>query len=443
MRLLLTFLGSLLSLVLMPFALDWRSPLLFSIRHGALAGLTVLPLVLVFLLAWILITSDRRDRVLRACASLGLLAAVLASAVTVSKETRFHWVRFQVLHANPRDLAGPGRHLIVGYRDLNEVRELVRLRAVAGVFLTAHNVRGKTVAQVAKEVRSLQTIREQQGLPRLWVATDQEGGLVSRLSPPLPSQPALSEIVKRYTDRSRLRVAVRHYALDQARGLRRVGVNLNFSPVVDLNYRIVNPDDRYTRIYRRAVSRDPEVVAQVADWYCAALEEAGVRCTLKHFPGLGRVFDDTHLDHANLTTSLAELEKSDWVPFRVLMREGKAFIMLGHVRLTAIDPERPVSLSSKVVTGLIRSRWKHDGVLITDNFSMYAVYHSRSGMENGSIEALNAGVDLILISYDPDQYYGVMYALLKAVRQGKLDLHALQRSDQRLSRAVTSTARGK
>jgi beta-N-acetylhexosaminidase len=214
-----------------------------------------------------------------------------------------------------------------------------------------------------------------------------------------------------------------------------LGVNLNFAPVVDLNYRIMNPDDRYTRIYQRAVSRDPEVVAQVAAWYCAALEEAGVRCTLKHFPGLGRVRDDTHLRHADLATPVAELTGSDWIPFLAVMRQSRAFTMLAHVRLTAIDPERPVSFSPKVVTGMIRSDWKHDGVLITDNFSMYAVYGSRAGIDNASIQALNAGVDLILISYDPDQYYRVMYALLKASRHGKLAPEALHRSDQRLAGA--------
>jgi beta-N-acetylhexosaminidase len=120
------------------------------------------------------------------------------------------------------------------------------------------------------------------------------------------------------------------------------------------------------------------------------------------------------------------------------MSQSGAFTMLGHVRLTAIDGNRPVSMSAPVIAGLLRGKWKHDGVLITDNFSMLAVYRSSAGIDNGSIEALNAGVDLILISYDPDQYYRVMYALLKADRQGSLDREALRRSDQRLAHAIRS-----
>jgi beta-N-acetylhexosaminidase len=272
----------------------------------------------------------------------------------------------------------------------------------------------------------------------LWIATDQEGGVVSRLSPPLTHLPALSEIVERCTDAVQREQAVRQFATTQGRELAELGVNLNFAPVVDLNHQVVNPNDRYTRIFQRAISSDPAVVAQVATWYCAALEEAGVRCTLKHFPGLGRVFEDTHLDHANLTTSVTELTNTDWVPFRALMSQSGAFTMLGHVRLSAINSERPVSMSPQVIAGTLRGEWKHDGVLITDNFSMLAVYRSNAGMDNGSIEALNAGVDLILISWDSDQYYRVMYALLKADEQGRLNREVLQRSDQRLARAMQS-----
>lgn len=436
MKLVPAGLGLLAALALLPFALDWRSPFLFAVRPLALKGLIALPLGLILGQAGLLWTSRSDQRALKGIASLGLLIAVLVLTATLALEARFHWARGRVLHADPNRLEKMGRHLIVGYTDPAEVRELIRLGAISGVFLSSRNVLGKSVTEIRRLVESFQRIRQEQGLPPLWIATDQEGGIVSRLSPPLTHQPALSEIVERYSDVPRRRRAVRQYAETQGRGLAEVGVNLNFAPVVDLNHQVVNPDDRYTRIYQRAISHDPAVVARVAGWYCAALEEAGVRCTLKHFPGLGRVFEDTHLGHADLAASVAELTKTDWLPFRVLMRAGRAFTMLGHVRLTAVDGDRPVSLSPAVIAGMIRGDWNHDGVLITDNFSMYAVYRSSSGIGYGSVRALNAGVDLILVSYDPDQYYPVMHALLKADRLGKLDREALQRSEQRLARAI-------
>ena len=92
------------------------------------------------------------------------------------------------------------------------------------------------------------------------------------------------------------------------------------------------------------------------------------------------------------------------MPFRALMAGG-AFTMLSHARLTALDAEHPVSFSDAVVAGLLRGSWGHDGILITDDFSMGAVYASKEGVAAASIAALNAGVDLILIAYDPAHYF--------------------------------------
>jgi beta-N-acetylhexosaminidase len=270
-------------------------------------------------------------------------------------------------------------------------------------------------------------------LPPLWIATDQEGGPVSRLSPPLARLPSLADIVNARSDPSERAAAVQAFASRQGRELANIGVNLNFAPVVDLNHRLVNPDDLLTRIHERAISADPHVVTDVANHYCAALWQTGVRCTLKHFPGLGRVYEDTHRESANLSVGTAELVATDWVPFRALMPGAHAFTMLGHVRLTAIDRERPASFSRPVVAGLLRGDWNSDGILVTDDFCMAAVTDSREGIGAASVEALNAGVDLILVSYDSDQYYPVMHALLKADAEGRLRPDALGDSDRRLA----------
>lgn len=434
MRLLLTVLMLLLALALVPVAWDWRSPFLAPVRLWALLGLVSLSVGLIVGQIWALRMSRRGQRAFKVASALGLLAAAFVLIATLTLEARFQWVRYQVLQAQPARVEKLGRHVIVGCPSEAEVQELVKRRAIAGLFVTSRNVRGKSVVEIKDQIQRLQNQRQEQGLPPLWIATDQEGGGVSKLSPPLTRLPALSEIVKQHPDMAQLQQAVRQFGLTQGRELASIGVNLNFAPVVDLNHEVKNPNDRYTRISQRAISSDPAVVSQVAAWYCAALEESGVRCTLKHFPGLGRVFEDTHAKRGNLTASVAELTKTDWLPFRALMHKTNAFTMLGHVRLIELDSERPASISAPVVAGLLRGDWKYEGILITDDFSMGAIYASAAGMENSSIEALNAGVDLILISYDADQYYRVMYALLQADEQGKLSQEALQQSDQRLLR---------
>jgi len=117
------------------------------------------------------------------------------------------------------------------------------------------------------------------------------------------------------------------------------------------------------------------------------------------------------------------------------MSQTDVAVMLSHARLTAMDPDHPVSFSRPVVADLLRGEWGYDGVLMTDDFSMGAVYRSTEGIAGGSVAALNAGVDLVLISYDVDQLYVSMDALMRADRAGTLRADALQQSDRRLWRA--------
>jgi len=375
--------------------------------------------------------AGRLDRVL---SSASLALAMLCLVCVPWWEAQFWWKRHEVLRADPALLERLGRHVVVGYRDGDELSSLIQRRAIAGVFLTARNVRGRDAAAIRQEIADMQAARHRQGLPVLLITTDQEGGVVSRLSPPLARMPPLSEIVARHPVSAERRAAVRDYAAAQARDLADLGVNVNLAPVVDLDYGIVNPSDRLTRISTRAISADPQIVTEVAEDYCAQLSHHGVRCTLKHFPGLGHVIADTHLESADLAVSPGELAGTDWLPFRSLMRRPDIVVMLGHARLTAVDAARPVSFSPPVVRGLLRTEWGYDGLLLTDDFSMGAVTGSAEGIGGGSVEALNAGVDLILVSYDPDQFYMVMYALISAARAGVLRTDVLDQSDQRLAR---------
>jgi beta-N-acetylhexosaminidase len=419
----------------LPFALYWRTPPFANHRLTALALFLALPLAVLLVEIFML----RRARMPWPAHLLGLVTAALATVTfltTFVLEARFRWIRHEVLRAEPARLETFGRHFIVGYRSKAEAVALIERRAIAGLFLSGRNIRGRSAAEIRAEIDELQTIRARQGLPPLMIAADQEGGLVSRLSPPLTRMPPLAELVASHPDPADRRAAVQRYAAAKAQELASLGVTINFAPVVDLNHRVVNPDDRHSRIHERAISTDPAVIAEVADTYCTALHDAGVRCTLKHFPGLGRVFEDTHRDSADLTTSLEELARSDWVPFRRVMQSSGALVMLGHVRLTALDAERPVSFSRPVVEGLIRRRWGYAGLLITDDFSMGAVQRSSGGIAAAGVAALKAGVDLILISYDNDQYYFVMHALLAAARDGRLKQAMLSRSVERLARAT-------
>ena len=418
---------------LLPFAIGWRTPLFASWRYLALAVLLVLPLALIAAEIWTLRTRTRRALRLMSGASLAL--AFVAFGATAAFELEFQYKRRAVLAADPQQLEKLGRHLLVGYRSAATLQALVERRALAGVFVSAGNVAGKTSEAIRRTIDDLQNARQQQGATPLWIATDQEGGAVSRLSPPLTRMPPIAEIVALHRDRCG--ALARDPPLCGAAGARPCGARRQ--PQLRPGGR---PEPRRAQSGGPPVAhrdaRDlgrPNVVTDVAGVYCATLRLTGVHCTLKHFPGLGRVYEDTHKVTAELAARPSELEASDWLPFRQLMSE-EAFTMLGHARLTAIDRDRPASFSHAVVKGLLREQWKHDGILVTDDFSMGAVTLSREGPAQGAIAALNAGVDLILISYDPDQYFPVMHALLAADRNGTLRSEALARSAARLRRAA-------
>src|SRR5690349_12123967 len=285
-------------LALVPYALDWRSPFLASIRVWALIGLIAIPFAIVVVeMRALRRTAGRFDR---AWSSASLALAALCLVCVSCREAQFWWKRHEVLQADPALLERLGRHVVVGYRDLDELNALIERRAIAGVFLTTRNVRGRDAAAIRQEIAGMQMARRRQGLPELLVMTDQEGGIVSRLSPPLERMPPLSEIVARHPAVAERRAAVRDHAAAQARDLADLGVNVNLAPVVDLDHGVVNPGDRLTRISTRAISADPQIVTEVAEDYCVQLSHQGVRCTIKHFPGLGRVVADTHLESADL-----------------------------------------------------------------------------------------------------------------------------------------------
>lgn len=344
--------------------------------------------------------------------------------------------RDEILATDPVRLERLGGRLVVGFDSFAQVKPLVEKKAVAGIFITDHNVRGRKVQDVAKDIDDLQNIRRQQGLPRLIVAADQEGGYVSRLSPPLKWQPTLGMLVEKLRTDNEREKAVRQYAETQAHELERLGITMNFGPVVDLRLGSPDRNDGETRIYWRAIDKDPYVVAKVAGWYCDTLTKFNIICTLKHFPGLGRITRDTHVLSADLTASETQLELTDWLPFRRVMTEPGIATMIGHVRIDAVDNTTPASFSEKVINTVARPRFANDGLLITDDFSMGAVTKSKDGIGGAAVKALNAGVDLILLCSLDKNYDLLMSALIEADRNGEIDLTRENATRERLKHYV-------
>lgn len=411
------------SLLLAVWAWNLKDPHLLALRPYESALLIALCLLLALL-------SQRHQ---------GRLASVLGVTVLLGCAGLAAYGEWTLLRQKAAVQAGElngaqviGAHLLVGYGDIDELRMLVGQGMVAGVFITRRNVQDKTFAQLQAEIAELQQLRHAAGLPALLIASDQEGGLVSHLSPLLPQRVPLASLLADAPTREQQLQRAEQYGAAQGAELARLGINLNFSPVVD-----IKPDtpgqllDFHSRIGQRAIASDAGTVSTIALGYSRGLQSQGVLPTLKHFPGLGRVSADTHHFSASLDAPLAELNQWDWRPFNEVAGQTRSLIMLGHVVLSAIDPDNLVATSPRVIEDLLRGKWQHQGVLITDDLTMAAAYNR--GLCTVAVEALNAGVDLLLVSYDHEKVYPLLGCLSQAHANGTLDQEQLQRSARRLA----------
>lgn len=366
---------------------------------------------------------------------LWCLPPILMSAAHLTFELRKH----DVLAASVAETRQLGPHFMVGYSSFLEVARLAEQGLIGGVYVTRHNIRGRTIETLRAEIAALQDKRRAAGLPPLVVAADQEGGIVGHLSPPLTKLPALATLTGLAPDEQQAKAE--EFGRIHGRELSGLGVNLNLAPVLDLKPpQRRNRLDFHTLIGQRAIATDPAVVSTIASAYVRGLEESGVGATLKHFPGIGRVRTDTHHFSASLNTPVRELEATDWLPFREVLSHSHSALMVGHITLTAVDPDRAASHSKRVVDGIIRNTWGYQGMVMTDDLVMGAIY--QNDVCKAVVEAINAGVDMLLVAYDGAQFYRVFACALEGSRQGKLDTAMLRASEARLARGFpTAQAR--
>ncbi len=284
-----------------------------------------------------------------------------------------------------------------------EERALLAERRVAGVCLFGRNVTDRfQLADYVAEVRAV-------GGKDMIVAIDQEGGGVVRLSD-VPTPPAAMALGA--ADDATLTEDV---AAATARGLRAVGVNLDFAPVADINANPANPV-----IADRAFGARPEQVAGHVAAFVRGLQRERVGATLKHFPGHGDTDTDSHLALPRIGRDLATLDEVDLTPFRAGIEAGAAAVMSAHIVVPALDPELPGTLSRTVMTGLLRERLGFDGVVITDALDMHAI-RDRWNAGEASVMALAAGADLPLTLGTVDQHRATLAAIEAAYAEGRLD----------------------
>ena len=309
------------------------------------------------------------------------------------------------------------------------------LDAESAEFLRRHHVRAICLFRrnlgTEDEIRKLTAdLREVRG-PHSLIGIDQEGGSTIRATflPQAPAAMALGAIGDE--------ALCEEVGATVARGLRSLGINWNFAPVLDVNNNPRNPV-----IAERSFSEDPDEVARLAAaWMRGSLRE-GVACCVKHFPGHGDTATDSHHALPVVDKSVAELEALELRPFRALAHAkgdtpAAPSVMTAHIVYPQIDPEHPATLSRPVLTGLLRENIGYDGVVITDALMMKAV-HEKYGHALGAVMALQAGADMPLAQGSLAEQAATVKAIEAALQEGHLLPADVKRSEARLVALATA-----
>ena len=201
-------------------------------------------------------------------------------------------------------------------------------------------------------------------------------------------------------------------AATMAKELKAVGINMNMSPVLDVNSNPANPV-----IGDRAFGTTPDLVWEMGLATVGGLQDNRVVACGKHFPGHGDTNTDSHKELPVVTASRERLERIEFPPFRHAVANGVATMMTAHVLYHALDDNRPATLSPTIIGRFLREEWHYDGVVLTDDLEMHAII-DHYGVGDATVRAILAGCDMPLICKDRNSVVAAITAVDKAVANG-------------------------
>ena len=296
---------------------------------------------------------------------------------------------------------------------LKEVLASVR---PGGLILFKRNI--ETPTQIARLCADAQQIVLDDDNPPLFIAIDQEGGVVTRLGKPFSQFPSQGELENATYDQIFSRGAL------MARELNLVGLNMNLAPVLD-----VRRDDDATKNFWRSFSSNPHRVASLGIALTRGLQVNRIMACAKHFPGLGNAQVDPHYE---LPTVHGDLE-AGLIPFRAAIAQDVAAVMMSHAIYPVVDTRHQASLSQEVIQDLLRKKLGYNGMVITDDLEMGAVANTYS-LPECAVACFKAGADVLLICSKLESVPECFEAVLKIVSDDPALEQRLYQSTERISR---------
>lgn len=330
-----------------------------------------------------------------------------------------------------------GQMIMVGFNgfevsDTSHVIRDIKEHNVGGVILFDYDMTTRTPNRNIKSPEQVKNLTDElQSLAQtpLFIAIDQEGGRVARLKTERGFIPHVSAEYIGETDDTD---TTQYYAEKMAEQLQNLGFNVNFAPVVDLN---TYPENPVIGLLDRSFGSDPYLVEKHSKIYLQEFNKHNILGVLKHFPGHGSAWNDSHVGMADVTDTWKPVELE---PYRLLTDHELPFaVMTAHVLNKNIDPDLPATLSAKAQTEMLREDIGFDGVLFSDDMQMEAI-RSFYGLETAVKQAINAGVDVLVFAnnsvYQPNIVPDIINIVVKLIDEGEIDQESINESYNRIIR---------
>ena len=295
-----------------------------------------------------------------------------------------------------------GQMLMVGVSDYELTRTELKISQshnFGGFILFSRNC--CEPAQIHSLCRSLSEATDR--LP--FIAIDEEGGRAHRLPPPFTHFPPAALVGRTGSPDLAFRIG-RAVAAE----LSLLGISLNFAPVLDVDSNPENPT-----IGDRSFGATPDRVAAMALALSDGLRSGGIIPCGKHFPGHGDTATDSHLHLPVVAKSLSELHALELMPFLHACRSRIEAFMTAHVVFPALDEGYPATLSSRIVTGLLRQELGYDGLVFSDDMEMKAITENFDA-EEAAVSSVRAGINVLLYCHDLPKAVGIFELLCREAR---------------------------
>ena len=256
-----------------------------------------------------------------------------------------------------------------------------------------------------------------------FIALDQEGGMVARVTTGITQSPGAMAITAGSS-----KEAAYTLAYNMGKELRHLGFNFNFAPEGDVNNNPANPV-----INVRSYSENPEVVAEYMHEAVKGYTDALMMSSVKHFPGHGDTAVDSHIGLPIVDFDEERLNSVELVPFKKVIEHDLPGIMASHVMYTSYDDVYPTTLSKKIVQGLLRDKLGFKGLVVTDSLTMKAVW-GRFSIEEIVLNGFNSGCDILLLcgARRIEQQKEFAETALRLAEEGKIPLEVIDAAVERI-----------